>query len=287
MSADEPGEDYSFDTTTDALTSQVTLAPGRASELRFTTRTSGMSSVVINCAPSANPDEVGVTFRVAAPDLGAIAADPARAGYFSWTGTLRPGTHTLTLTGVSGSASCRVTTGTAAGTCGRVVFRSPNANHTHFRVGADASADWEPFPASGNHWGAWPAWNTVYRRPVLRGFLLHGLEHGGIVLSYKCASPTESAACADAERQLSALAQRFGNRRVIITPDPTQPERFGVRAWRWGYSAPCLDADTALQFVRARYRRGREDIDADPPLPYDPSTTNVPCRNLMAAPDSC
>jgi hypothetical protein len=28
-------------------------------------------------------------------------------------------------------------------------------------------------------------------------------------------------------------------------------------------------------------------VDANPPLAYDPTTTNVPCQNLMAAPDSC
>lgn len=284
--ADEPADDYGFDAASDALSTPVTVTAGRTQELRFSTSTSRLTSVVINCAPPSNPDEVGLTFRVSAPDLSLGSGEPVRAGYYSWTGTLRPGAHTLSITGVSGTGSCRVTTGVASGTCGRVAFRSPNANHTHLRVGASAP-DWEPFPASGNHWGSWPFWGRAYPRPVLRGFLLHGLEHGGLALSYKCSSPTESAACADAQRQLVALAQRFGNPRVIVTPDPTQPALFGIRAWRWGYSADCLDADTALQFMRARYRRGREDIDADPPLPYDPTTTNVPCRNLAAAPDSC
>lgn len=287
VESDDPGEDFSFDNPAEAISTPVTVTAGRTQEVRFSTTGSRLYSVVVNCAPSSNPDDVGMTFRLNAPDLNVTASDPTRAGYYSWTGTLSAGMHTVSITGVAGTGSCRVTTGVAAGTCGRTVFRSPNANHTHFRVGADTSSDWETFPASGNHWGAWAAWGMVYRRPVLRGFLLHGLEHGGIALTYKCVSSTESAACADAERQLTALAQRFGNRRFIITPDPTQRTRFAVRAWRWGYSAECLDVDTVLQFMRARYRHGREDIDADPPIPYDPSTTNVPCRDLMAAPDSC
>ena len=40
--------------------------------------------------------------------------------------------------------------------------------------------------------------------------------------------------------------------------------------------------------MQGHHRMGREDIDADPPIPFDPTTTeNVPCENLMAAPDSC
>ena len=30
-----------------------------------------------------------------------------------------------------------------------------------------------------------------------------------------------------------------------------------------------------------------QDADANPPVPFDPTTTNVPCEDLMAAPDSC
>jgi hypothetical protein len=62
---------------------------------------------------------------------------------------------------------------------------------------------------------------------------------------------------------------------------------FAIRGWRYGYSSSCLDETSAKQFAQAHYRQGREDADSDPPIPYDPSTTNVPCENLMAAPDSC
>lgn len=282
-------DDTDVNNVTDALTAPLTVTAGRSSDFRFTTSAGRLSTVTINCTPPADPDAVGVVFGVTAPDLGLASntSQPPRAGYFSWTGTLPAGTHTVSVTGYSGTGACRIITGTGTGMCGRTIFRSPNANHTHFRVGTDTSSDWEAFPVSGNHWGAWPAWNSVYTRPVLRGFLLHGLEHGGIVLSYNCRSATESAECRDAHAQLVALAQRFGYHRLIVTPDPTQTTRFAIRAWRWGYTADCLDATAALQYMRARYRHGREDIDADPPIPYDPTTTNVPCQDLMAAPDSC
>lgn len=285
---EEPTETVDYDGLTEARGVDVAVTAGRSAQAQVQTD-GGLTTVTVQCALPTNPDSVGLVFRLTAPDLGVANANsqPPRAGYFSWTGMLAAGAHAVSLTGVSGSGACRVTWGAATGMCGRGMFRSPNVNHTHVRVGVDSSPDWEPFPTSGSHWGAWPAWNHVYTRAVLRGFMLHGLEHGGLVLSYRCGAAEDSPACADQAAQLVALAQRFGNRRVFVTPDPTQPSTFAVRGWRWAYTADCLDADAVLPFMRGRYRRGREDVDADPPLPFDPTTTNVPCQNLAAAPDSC
>src|SRR5205823_692982 len=100
----------------------------------------------------------------------------------------------------------------------------------------------------------------VYEKPIKKGFLLHDLEHGGVVLSYKCSSASQSAACGDAAKGLVDLANHAGLSRVIVTPDPTQPEMFAVRAWRWAYSSACLDEASASAFAREHIRHGREDI---------------------------
>ena len=107
------------------------------------------------------------------------------------------------------------------------------------------------------------------------------------MFSYKCSSATASAQCKTAHDELVALAQSLGQPRFIVTPDPAQPTMFAVRGWRYAYTAECLDHASALAFAKAHYRHGREDADSDPPIPFDPSTTNVPCQDLMAAPDSC
>ena len=173
-----------------------------------------------------------------------------------------------------------------AGSCtASSAFRSPETGHTHLFVGTTpANGD---FPASGNHWGAWAAWNTVYTKPVKRGFYLHNLEHGGLVLSYKCSSPTESAECEEAAANMEALKDAFGEYRVIVTPDPQQPALYGIRGWRTGYQSDCFADNRMLDFMGDHFRDGREDIDADPPIAYDPTTQQVPCVDLMAAPDSC
>lgn len=246
--------------------------------------------LTVDCRPPADPDSVGPAFRLSAPTLGVSASEPPRAGYYRRAGRVAAGKHTLTFTSLHGSASCTIRTSSISqgATCRAWnEARSVNTNHTHFAVGTDTSSDWEAFPASGNHWGAWAKWSTVYDRPVKRGFVLHNLEHGGVVFSYKCSSATASADCRDAKAQMVALANAFGQPRVIVTPDPTQPTKFAVRGWRYAYTSDCLDTASALSFARSHYRHGREDEDADPPIPYDPTTTNVPCQDLMSAPDSC
>jgi hypothetical protein len=292
--ADTQGSDVSPDESPEMEASDLTsrtvkLTAGGTSTFTLRQTTAGDLALTVDCKPPANPDDPGPVFRLAAPTLGETASADKRAGFWSRTGPVAAGSHTLTFTNLAGPATCTIRAAAVptAATCrSNLQFRSANTDHTHVKVGVTSQqAGWDSFPTSGNHWGAWSKWTTVYPKAVKPGFLLHNLEHGGLVFSYKCADNT-SAQCKAAQDQLVAIAQQIGPR-VIITPDPTQPEMFAVRAWRYGYVSSCLDATTATQFAAAHYRQGREDADANPPIPFDPTTTNVPCEDLMAAPDSC
>lgn len=289
-SADEAGDDGIVAADSD-LTSTVTLAANAERTIMLNATSARDVTITLDCAPPAHPDDRGPVVAVKAPSLGVSGSGPAPAGYWSRTGALAAGQHALTLKNQGAAVQCRLETKAVptGATCrARSEWRSANTDHTHYRVGEQgAAAGWDPFPASGNHWGAWAKWNTVYEKPVLTGFALHNLEHGGLVLSYKCRAPSESRECQEAQDKLVAIAQGVDGPRVIVTPDPTQPEMFAIRGWRWLYSSACLDEQSAAAFAQKHYRQGREDADSDPPLPYDPSTTNVPCQNLMAAPDSC
>ncbi len=272
------------------LRSRSLLIPsGGSKAFTFSVANAGPVALTVDCAAPANPDALGNVFSVDAPALHLPANEGPKAAYFAWSGDVEAGTHTVTLNSVQGGGRCAVKVGRrASGACtAHKTSRSPNMNHTHFAVGQDTSSDWEPFPASGNHWGAWATWNKAYSTPVKRAFALHNMEHGGSVLSYKCASPTESPDCQAAEQKLKDLVSSTNLTRYLITPDPDQPEMFAVRTWRMAHTSSCFDRDAAAAFLDANMRRGREDIDADPPLPFDPTTTEVPCQNLMAAPDSC
>jgi hypothetical protein len=232
---------------------------------------------------------VGPVLRIAASSLKVDAHDPSPAGYWQQALSVPAGQNTITITSDGDAATCSVkaTPLTAGQACREwSAWRSPNTDHTHILVGHSAS-DWEKYPASGNHWGSWAKWGVDYPKPILRGFLLHNLEHGGLVLSYKCSSASASSECSDAHDALVHLAQSLHVPRFVITPDPSQPQMYGVRAWRMAYTSDCWDETSAAAFARANYRHGREDEDSSPPIPFDPTTTNVPCQDLMAAPDSC
>jgi len=266
--------------------STVTVSSGKTVTVQFTA-TGDPLDVSVDCSPPANPDTVGMQFTVTSTALDQPSASAAMAGYWQWSGDVAAGARSMKLKGKSGSGTCKVRVHKISGTCTTSTsFRSPATGHTHLRVGTTVST-WGSFPVSGNHWGAWAKWNTVYTKPIERGFLLHNLEHGGIVLSYKCSSATASSACAEAAADLEALKHAFGESRVIVTPDPAQPTKYAARAWRTGFASSCYDENRMLDFMAAHFRDGREDEDSDPPIPFDPTTQDVPCHDLMAAPDSC
>ncbi len=289
LTTEDLGEmDLAEDGKDDSTAKSFKLAAGKTTKLAFKA-TSTPVVLTINCGPPSDPDAIGPVFALDAPTLGAWAAKSTeRAGYFRWAGKLAAGTHAVNVLGRMGSATCKVslTKQAASQKClSRAEWRSSNTNHEHIRVGEDASFDWEEFPASGSHWGAWPMWNRIYEKPVKTGFLLHGLEHGGLAVSSK----SETKAELDAVTALVTSFQKAtpDATRLFVTPDPKQPAAYAIRGWRWAYVADCVDEKSALSFMTAHFRHGREDIDADPPIPFDPTTTTVPCENLMAAPDSC
>jgi hypothetical protein len=270
----------------DNLSSTIHLPAKGSLQIPLNLTTTKDLTVTLDCHPPADPDEVGTVFGIEGSSLGVSAQ--TRAGFWQETLNVPAGKHSLSLTNQSAAAACslKVVALGASATCRAwTAFRSPNTNHTHILVGT-AAKDWEEFPASGNHWGSWAKWNTVYDKPIKRGFLLHNLEHGGLVLSYKCDSAA-SADCKDAQDQLVSLMQSLNDQRILVTPDPTQPMKFAIRAWRTAYESDCLDPTSAAAFARTWRHHGREDIDASPPIPFDPTSTNVPCQDLMAAPDSC
>jgi hypothetical protein len=263
---------------------QIAVREGQTSTITFTAN-GGPIGFSVDCGISSDPDSVGTLFTVASDALD--VSTPVHASFWRWTGEADAGQGSLEITGEGGSRTCSVRMFTVGGTCTRSnAFRTPETGHTHLRVNTTVST-WGDFPAAGNHWGAWAPWDRTYARPVKRGFYLHNLEHGGLVLSYGCSSPTQSAACQEAADNLEAAKAELGEARVIVTPDPDQPTMYGVRGWRMAYQSDCFDPAATVDYMAAFFRHGREDIDADPPIDYDPTTLNVPCVNLMAAPDSC
>jgi hypothetical protein len=170
-----------------------------------------------------------------------------------------------------GPASCSMRLMPALAACGPLqVFRSINVDHAHVDP-STVPTSWEAFPVSGDHYPIWAAWNMSWPLPIRTGYLLHDLEHGGIVLSYRCINALQSPDCTQAQSDLLAVRTAFGQTRTSDTPDPSQPSLYAARAWRWGLTADCYDATELASFMSARFRHGREDIDTDYPAPFDPT----------------
>lgn len=120
-------------------------------------------------------------------------------------------------------------------------------------------------PSGGNHWPIWAAFKQ-YTTPVPREMYVHDLEHGAIVLTYRCPD-----GCPDV---VAALGKVFGSQgdplclsqpgdppaRMVLTPDPLLDTPIAASAWGATYTATCIDIPSLQAFANAHYGQGREQL---------------------------
>ncbi len=121
-------------------------------------------------------------------------------------------------------------------------------------------------PAGGPHFGQWADFG-VYDAPVPWGFLVHALEHGAIVLAYRCEPGPE---CDAVRAELLGVVASAGvdplcrtgdaESRFIVVPDPTLEWSVAALAWEHVYLATCLDRASLDEFVAAHYGQAPEDL---------------------------
>ena len=135
-------------------------------------------------------------------------------------------------------------------------------------------------PTSGSHYGLWASWRA-YADRVPRGFWVHDLEHGGIVVTYNC--PT---GCAAEVAALTAfLAARPADplcvapirNRFVVTPDPLLDTRFAASAWGWSLRSDCFDLPALGSFIDAHYAQAPENFCTDGFDPTFPGSIPADC----------
>ncbi len=134
-------------------------------------------------------------------------------------------------------------------------------------------------PSSGNHWPIWAAFRA-FGAAVPREMYVHDLEHGGVVMAYRCdgACPEvtdafEDAATAFGPDERCLTAENGADRsRIVVTPDPLLDRPIGLAAWGATYTATCIDPPSLLAFLRDHYATGPEDTCAEGKDPTDPAT---------------
>ena len=117
-------------------------------------------------------------------------------------------------------------------------------------------------PSGGNHWGMWAAYKK-YTSPVPREMYVHDLEHGAVVIAYRCTTgcPELVAALGEIYDGVSLdplCVQSGGTARAVLTPDPELDAPIGAATWGATYVATCLDPESLSEFLADNYGKGPE-----------------------------
>ncbi|MDB4946465.1 MAG: hypothetical protein JWP97_5999 [Labilithrix sp.] len=135
---------------------------------------------------------------------------------------------------------------------------------THVPEGTAITYSSNP-PSSGPHYPVWANFQE-YAAPVDDGYLVHSLEHGAVLLLYKC---EDGASCADTVEALRKVRDAIPSDkrcdpdirvRVVIAPYPKLDVPVAAVAWGWTYKAACVDLPTLTQFANEHYAQGTEDL---------------------------
>jgi hypothetical protein len=146
-----------------------------------------------------------------------------------------------------------------------VTVDSPSLMPTASHKDEGTPIDWSTNPpSSGDHFGQWAAYRE-YNGIVPRGFLVHSMEHGAVLLLYKCDAPPCTAVVEELRRVRDAVpndpacdpAVRV---RVIIAQDPLLDVPVAAAAWGWIYKAQCVDEPSMIQFAKDHYAQGPENL---------------------------
>ncbi len=159
---------------------------------------------------------------------------------------------------------------TVPGPCEITVDAPPYLPGQHVAVGTHVDYDSNP-PSSGPHYPVWAAFQT-WSTPVPREYYVHDLEHGAVVLLYKCAADA-AGGCSDVVSGLEAVRAALPDDplcdkatvrvRVVVTPDPLIDVPVAAAAWGWTYRAKCLDVPSLIQFAKDHYGKGTEPVCAN------------------------
>ncbi|MFO0662739.1 MAG: DUF3105 domain-containing protein [Polyangiaceae bacterium] len=151
-----------------------------------------------------------------------------------------------------------------AGACKATLTAPPLLEANHVEVGTQVEYNSNP-PSSGPHYSRWAAFRE-YETPVDRRYYVHDLEHGAVVLAYKCATAAE---CPEIVAELRKVVANIktdplctdGVRvRYVMTPDPLLNTKVAIAAWGFTYNADCVDVPTLSAFANQNYGRAPEDF---------------------------
>jgi hypothetical protein len=226
--------------------------------LHGTVRAAGMKAEAILARRSVCGDG-----HVDAPDEACESAADCAAGEICTGSCACAPDASATTTTVAGSTTTMLgagtTTTTIAGPAGCHVESIPYQAATHVPVGT--TIDWahDP-PASGPHYPFWATY-ADHADVIPRGYWVHNLEHGAIVLLHRPDAPAAVVAAVRAAYVAIPDDPECGHKRALVTPDPLLGPVFAAVAWN--YVMECtgiVDVQSVLDFTAQHRNHGGEDI---------------------------
>lgn len=152
--------------------------------------------------------------------------------------------------------------------CGAVIHQEPvpAAPIVHSPLCSPLVYSTNP-PSSGEHYAVWADFRE-YAEPVPRGFWVHSLEHGALVLAYRCTDCDDEV---QAARELietlpeDPSCARFGRvRRVVLTPDPLLDVRWAAARWGVTLRSDCFEPESFRAFAERPWAGAPENTCATP-----------------------
>jgi len=148
----------------------------------------------------------------------------------------------------------------ATGSAGAQGRQMPDEGQQHIPSNQSGTYTAPYPPTSGQHSGSnWAEWEVV-DRPLPPEEFVHNLEHGGIVILYRCDAP-----CPTLVRELRELYATFpkgkyGKVKLVVAPDKKIKPPIVILAWTWIDELPTFDRERLLRFYRGHVDRGPEDV---------------------------
>ena len=100
----------------------------------------------------------------------------------------------------------------------------PSLGNRHIRVGTSGAISYNTNPpTSGPHYPTIVSWG-VHWKPIDKGFQVHNLEDGGVLVQYGCTD------CPELVKKLENVVRGY-SKYVILAPYPSMKHRIALTAW--------------------------------------------------------
>jgi hypothetical protein len=151
----------------------------------------------------------------------------------------------------------------SGGACDVRLASPPVVASPHVPEGTPVAYTSNP-PSSGPHYPVWANFQE-FTHPIDDGYLVHSMEHGAVLLLYKC--DDDPSACPAMAAALRAVRDAVPTDpicdptirvRVVIAPRPANDVPIAAAAWGQTYRADCVDPASLAAFIAAHYGQGPE-----------------------------